>query len=181
MIITISGLPGTGTTTVSKILQEHYGMDFRNGGEIFRGLAQERGMTLAEFGALCEADVTVDRLIDEQHKKLSRECDNIILEGRLAGLMAEPPAHVKCIRIWLKAPLETRVRRIMDREGSSSFKFEMNKTMEREESERTRYQKYYNVDINDLTGYDIVLDTEPWNQYGVADILIKAIDLCSGK
>lgn len=176
MILTVSGLPGTGTTTVSKILAEHYGMDFISGGEIFRGLAQERNMSLAEFGALAEADFSVDRLIDEKHRELSKERDDLILEGRLAGLMAEPPVGVKCVRVWLKAPIETRVRRIMDREGSSSFKYEMNKTMEREESERVRYEKYYNIAIGDLSAYDIVLDTDRWDQYKIAEILIKAID-----
>lgn len=176
MLITISGFPGTGTTTVGEILAKHYGMEYISGGAIFRSLAEEEGVSLAEFGKMAECDITVDKMIDDRHRKISEERDNIILEGRLAGIMANPPRSVKTIRIWLKAPLETRVRRIMSREGTSSFRYEFNKTMEREECEQNRYKMYYDIDVNDLSVYDIIIDTGRWDQLKVAEILINAID-----
>lgn len=176
MLITISGLPGVGTTTVGEILAKHYEMEYISAGMIFRNLAKEKGVSLAEFGKMAECDISVDKMIDERHKQLSEECDNIILEGRLAGIMANPPRNIKTVRIWLKAPLETRVRRIMNREGASSFRYEFNETMKREECEQNRYKKYYNIDVNDLSVYDIVIDTEKWDQFKVAKILIEAID-----
>lgn len=91
--------------------------------------------------------------------------------------MADPPRDRKIIRIWLKAPLETRVRRIMEREDTSSFRYELTETMEREECEQARYKKYYNFDIkNDFSPYDIVIDTDRWDQFAVTKILIEAID-----
>ncbi|WP_292351086.1 AAA family ATPase, partial [Methanomethylovorans sp. PtaU1.Bin093] len=56
MLITISGLPGSGTTTVSNLLSRHYEMEMISAGEVFRTLAKERGVTLAEFGELAEKD-----------------------------------------------------------------------------------------------------------------------------
>ena len=49
MKITISGLPGSGTTTVAKLLAERLGYKLISAGDVFRKLAMERGMTLEEF------------------------------------------------------------------------------------------------------------------------------------
>ncbi|MDV0446738.1 Cytidylate kinase [Methanosarcinaceae archaeon Ag5] len=175
MIITLSGLPGTGTSTVATIIKERSGMDFISSGEIFRGLAKEMNLSLAEFGVLAETDPSVDLKIDVRQQELSKTRDNLILEGRLAGHMsaAAPPGKT-VLRVCLKAPIETRVRRIMTREGTSSFKFEMDKTIERENSENTRYQKYYKININDLSVYDLVIDTDRLLPETIADIIMTA-------
>ena len=39
---------------------------------------------------------------------------------------------------------------------------------------------YYNIDIGDLSIYDIVIDSEKWNQYQILDILRVAIDSLIG-
>ncbi|WNY25551.1 (d)CMP kinase [Methanolapillus millepedarum] len=177
MLITLSGLPGTGKSTVAKILKERSGMDFISSGEIFRGLAKEMNLSLAEFGVLAESDPSVDLKIDMKQQELSKTQDNLILEGRLAAHMstAAPPGK-PVLRVYLKAPIETRVRRIMTREGTSSFKFEMDKTIERENSENTRYLKYYKIDINDLFIYDLVIDTDRLLPETIADIILRAAD-----
>lgn len=178
MIITISGLPGTGTTTVSKLLKERTGMDFISSGEIFRGIAAELNLSLAEFGRLAETDVSYDRQIDERQKELTKSKDNLIMEGRLAGHMSmDAPPSKKVLRVLLKAPLETRVRRIMNREQStSSFKFELDQTKTREESERIRYEMYYGIDIADMSIYDLVIDSTKLDPETIADIILRAAD-----
>jgi cytidylate kinase len=39
---------------------------------------------------------------------------------------------------------------------------------------------YYNIDIGDLSIYDMVIDSEKWNQYQILDILRVAIDSLFG-
>jgi len=179
MMITISGLPGTGTTTVSSILRERTGMEFVSSGEIFRGIAVGLGLTLAEFGKLAETDVLYDRQIDDRQKELSKTKDNLIMEGRLAGHMSlEAPPSKKVLRVLLKAPLDIRVRRIMQRENStSSFKFELDKTKTREESERVRYASYYGIDIGDMSVYDLVIDSAKFDPETIAEIILKGAHL----
>lgn len=84
------------------------------------------------------------------------------------------------LRIWIKAPLSVRIKRIMRRERSVSFDEELEKTVQREKSEALRYMSYYNIDISDLSIYDIVIDSEKWNQYQILDILRVAIDSLIG-
>lgn len=174
MLLTISGLPGSGTTTVGKLLAEHYGVEMISAGDVFRGLAKERGMTLAEFGALAESDPSIDIEIDKRQSKIANSSDGLILEGRLAGHMAE-----NALKLWVKAPMEVRVRRIVEREGSS-FDVRLRETVEREASEALRYKEIHSIDINDLSIYDIVIDSSRWDQFVITDILIKAIDGCGG-
>jgi cytidylate kinase len=80
------------------------------------------------------------------------------------------------LKVWIKAPVLTRVKRIQRRERSISFDDELMKTVEREKSEALRYKNYYGIDITDLSIYDIVIDSEKWNQYQTLDILRVAID-----
>lgn len=178
MQITVSGLPGSGTTTLSRLLAEYYELELVSSGEIFRKMAKERGMSLAEFGALAERNPSIDLDIDKNQKSIIHTQDNIILESRLAGHMAQGVPHV--LKIWIKAPLLTRVRRIQRREKSISFDGELEKTVEREKSEALRYKNYYEIDITDLSIYDIVIDSEKWNQYQTLDILRVAIDSLMG-
>ncbi|MBC7085753.1 MAG: AAA family ATPase [Methanomethylovorans sp.] len=170
MLITISGLPGSGTTTVSNLLAKHYGMEMVSAGEVFRTLAKERGLTLAQFGALAEKDDSIDVQIDKRQQEIAASRDNIILEGRLAGHMA-PHA----LKVWLKAPVEIRVKRIVSRE-KTSFQKAMKETLEREASESLRYREIYGIDINDLSIYDIVIDSNRWNQFQIVHILSSCID-----
>ncbi|MDP2216931.1 MAG: AAA family ATPase [Methanolobus sp.] len=170
MLLTISGLPGSGTTTVSRILSQNHGLEMISAGEVFRSLAKEYGMTLAEFGELAESDDSIDLQIDERQKEMARTRDNIILEGRLAGHMA-----TRALKVWIKAPVEVRVRRIVTRE-CGSFEQKLEETREREASESIRYKGIYSIDIGDLSVYDLVIDSMKWDQFQVADIISCAIE-----
>lgn len=178
MQITVSGLPGSGTTTLSKLLAECYDLELVSSGEIFRKMAKERGMSLSEFGALAERDPSIDLDIDKNQKSIIHSRENIILESRLAGHMAQGRPNV--LKVWIKAPVLTRVKRIQRREKSISFDEELKKTVDRERSEALRYKNYYGIDITDLSIYDIVIDSEKWNQYQTLDILRVAIDAIVG-
>ncbi|NOR47909.1 MAG: AAA family ATPase [Methanosarcinaceae archaeon] len=174
MLLSMSGLPGSGTTTVSKLLAEHYGVDLVNAGDVFRGLAKEHGMTLAEFGALAESDASIDVKIDERQKEIANTRDDIILEGRLAGHMAE-----KALKVWIKAPIDVRVKRISGREGAS-FDVMLDETIRREASEAVRYKEIYEIDIEDMSVYDLVIDSGKWDQFEIVKILMAAIETCDG-
>ena len=178
MRITVSGLPGSGTTTVSKLLAEYYELELTSSGEIFRRIAKEKGMSLAEFGAMAEKDPSIDLAIDKNQRAVINSHEKLILESRLAGHMAKDVPNV--LKIWIKASLPVRVKRILRREKSISFEEELERTIQREKSEALRYMNYYNIDISDLSIYDIVIDSEKWNQYQILDILRVAIDSLVG-
>ncbi|MDD4669066.1 MAG: AAA family ATPase, partial [Candidatus Methanomethylophilus sp.] len=87
MRITISGPPGSGKTTVCAKLSEALGLKAVVFGQVFRELAAERGISLAELGALAERDPNIDQSIDAKIVDTARANPDIILESRLSAYM----------------------------------------------------------------------------------------------
>ncbi len=163
MRITVSGLPGSGTTSFSRHIANQYGFKLVSAGEVFRAMAAERGLDLAEFGRLAKQDRSIDISIDERQKEIAEISDEIILEGRLSGYFI-PDAD---LRIWLSASLSCRVERIRSRDLLDDKTISQRLTLERENCEASRYMEYYSIDIHDLSIYDIVLSSE---KFGVEDL-----------
>jgi len=170
MIVTLSGLPGSGKTSVARELVARYGFVVISAGEQFRKLAQERGMSLQEFGELAEKDASIDTAIDKRQKELALTQEMALVEGRLAGRTIDAD-----LKIWLKTSLEVRAQRISKREGIPVSQA-LDDTRTRETSEALRYQTFYNIDQRDWSGYDLIIDTRLWDAKGVADIISIAID-----
>lgn len=171
MRITVSGLPGSGTTSLSRYLAERHGFDMISAGEVFRQLAREHKMELAEFGRLAEEDPSYDKMIDARQKEIAQTQNNIIVEGRLSGWMV-PQADLK---IWLYAPIGCRIKRIATRDEVTNEQTAEALTLEREACEAGRYRSYYDIDISDLSIYHLVLDSERWNIEGLGAIVDTAI------
>lgn len=147
-----------------------------SGGETFRKIAKENDIDLLNLGIIAEKNYNIDMKIDELYKTEVINNDNLILEGRLAAYMIQD-INVKIIlKIWLKASIETRILRIKNREKASSYKIEMENTLKRETSEKNRYKKYYNIDIDNLDLYDIILDTNIFNQFQIINFLTIIIN-----
>lgn len=175
MIITLSGQPGSGKTSVAKELCAKYGFVLISAGEQFRKLAAERNMSLEEFGAMCESDPSIDVDIDKRQKELSTMYPMALVEGRLAGRTINAD-----MKIWLKTPIEVRAQRVAKRENIS-FERALDETRNREICEITRYKKHYNIDLYDLSFYDVIIDTAKWDAAGVSSIVFAAIDALKKK
>jgi len=170
LIITISGPPGSGKSTLSRSLSAKLGMELVSMGDVFRKCAENRCMGLDEYGLLAKSNGDIDREIDEMQKKIAKEKDNIIIEGRLSGFLLDAD-----LKVWLKAPLEIRAARIANREGKP-VPAAIAETSEREQCERERYIRYYDIDIGDLSVYDLVIDSGKCGPEEIQDIVAKAIE-----
>ena len=115
-IITISGLAGSGTTTVCDRLCARLGWAYVNAGAVFRRLAQEAGVSLAEFGQRAEADGRIDRQLDVRLVEQARANAPVVVEGRLTGWMAQRH-QLPALKVWLQAVLAVRAERVGQREG----------------------------------------------------------------
>ena len=171
MRITVSGLPGSGTTSLSRYLSERHGFSMISAGEVFRQLAREHNMGLAEFGRLAEENPEFDTMIDARQKEIAAGRDNIIIEGRLSGWMVRDAD----LRIWLFAPIGCRINRIVFRDQMADDKTAEQATIEREKCEAARYRNYYSIDISDLSIYQIILNSEHWGVEGLGAIIDTAI------
>ena len=174
MRITISGPPGSGKTTACNRLSEMLGLKAVVFGKIFRELAAEKHLSLLEFGQLAEKDPSIDEAIDAKILEIARENENIILESRLSAYMLSRNS-IPAFKIYLGASPEVRMSRIGVREGQS-LEDAKKETIERQASEAKRYMMYYNIDINDMSVYDLVVNTDELDPDGVIDTILKAIE-----
>lgn len=172
MLVTISGPPGSGKSTVATAVADAFDFEHVSGGDIFRSLAAERGYTLREFNELAETDDRIDRDLDRRLRETARDRDDVVLESRLSGWMAGEHAD---LRVWLDAPLAIRAARIADREATEEADA-LAETREREESERKRYQQYYGIDFEDRSIYDLGVNTARWTAGAVADLVVSAVE-----
>jgi cytidylate kinase len=171
MLITISGPPGGGKTSVATAVADGFGLEHVSGGDIFRSLAEERGYSLVEFNALAEKDDTIDRDLDRRLRETARDRDDLVLESRLSGWMAGDYAD---LRVWLDAPLDVRAARIAGREGSDP-ETARRETETREDSEKRRYREYYGIEFEDRSIYDLAVNTSRWSENAVVDVVSTAI------
>ena len=153
-IIAIGGLHGIGKSTVAKALAKHFKLRYLSAGKAFREMAKRKTLTLQEFSKLADEDPSIDLEIDNSIKKEAEKGDAIV-EGQLASWMLKNMADMK---ILLTAPEKVRIKRIATREGTS-FDEAKKRTAIREKIEKERYKKYYNIDLSDVSIYDLIFDT----------------------
>jgi len=169
--ITISGTPGSGKSTVAEKLKEKLGFEYIYSGEIFRNLALEYEMNLEEFGKYCEENSDIDKKLDERQVEILKNKDDIILEGRLAGWLAVKN-NINSTKVFLDADIDIRTKRIIKRENGS-FEKRKKEIEKREKSEKKRYKKYYGIDLDDTSIYDIIVDTKEKKPDEIVDMIIS--------
>jgi cytidylate kinase len=168
--VTISGLPGTGKTTVAKLLEKRLGLQYVYSGEIFRELAEKKGMSLEKFGAYCETHREVDEELDRYQLKVLRK-GNVIVEGRISGWLAVRN-NIPAVKVLLEADIDVRAGRIVKREQGDREE-RKREIRSREKSEATRYKTYYGIDVQDTSIYDLVIDVSKKTPEEITEIILR--------
>ena len=168
--ITISGAPGSGTTTIAEILEKKLKLNYIYAGDLFRKMAKEKNLSLNLFGKYCEEHKEVDEKLDRYQKKVL-QVGNVILEGRIAGWIAFRN-KIAAFKVLLNADEKTRIERIIRRENGD-FKEKKKEMLSREKSEAKRYRMYYNINIKDETIYDLVIDTSNKKPQEIVELIIR--------
>ena len=173
MRITISGPPGSGKTTACSKLSEKLGLEAVVFGKIFRELAAEKNLSLVELGAIAEQDPSIDKMIESRILEIARANDNIILESRLSAYMCARN-DIPAFKIYIDASPEVRMSRIGVREGET-VEEACAKTVDRQKSEAKRYKMYYDIDIEDKSVYDLVINTDDLDPDQVVEKILEAV------
>ena len=159
VVICISGMTGSGKSTVAKKLADKYGLGYFSGGNALRSLAQEEGYKSDMRGWWETAeglrflqqrmgDPAFDRRIDEKLLELAEQGNVVLDSWTMPWLLKEG------FKIWLEASPQVRAKRVVNRDNISIE--EAIKAL-KEKDERTR-QIY-----NSLYGFDLGHDRSPFN------------------
>jgi len=164
--IAISGRSGCGNTTVSKMVADALDLRFIN--FTFRSLAEERNLDLKDILDLAAKDDSIDKEVDIRQVHLARDSGGCVLGSRLAIWMLEEAD----LKVYLDAKPQTRAARIVNREGGSLEEIAAF-TAERDRQDHGRYLRIYNIDTNNYSFADLIIDTDNINPQQITDIIVE--------
>ena len=181
IVICISGMAGTGKSTLSKKLAEKYNLQCYSGGDALKELAKAEGYDVSCQGwweSLEGLNFLKERVIDP---KFDKAVDAKFLEYAQQGNVlldswTMPWLLKEGFKIWLMASIEKRATRVAERDKITVN--EAFKVLEEKES-RTKaiYKKLYGFVLGeDFAPFDLVLDTDNLNAQEVFDVLCRVID-----
>jgi len=165
IVICISGMTGSGKSTVAKRLADKYGLDYFSGGNALKTLAQEEGYNPDVTGWWETAeglkflqqrmgDPAFDKRIDEKLLELAKQ-GNVVLDSWTMPWLLKAG-----FKVWLEASPQVRAKRVMNRD-SISIEEAVKALTEKDEKTRQIYKNLYGFDLgNDLSPFNLVLATD---------------------
>ena len=157
--VTISGPPGSGTSTLVSRIASSRDWSSLNGGDVFREEARTRGLTVEQLSSEAKEDLDVDRSLDLLLQKIMSSKDSPeIVESRLSGWWAHKN-NLNCLRVWVNVSEQERARRIQKREGGD-LEDCLRKSQKRQRDDMERYSILYDINLDDMSPYNLVIDAD---------------------
>ena len=157
--IVISGDLGSGKTTVSLKLATLLGLRRVSMGDVYRDIAQARGMSTLQLNLHAEHDEAVDDRVDQLQAEMAASGEQLVVDSRLGWFFFPDAFKVNLIVDPVAAASRVMSRPASDVEEYSSVAEAVERLHIRSESERTRFLSKYGVDKAHLRNYDMVIDT----------------------
>ena len=178
-IITISGMLGSGKSTVAKLLAERLGYTYYSTGDAQREIAKKRGITTLELNHLADKDPSIDEAIDGVFKRFNAVPNkNFVIDSRMAFFFIPHSIKVKLdVDVTVAG---ARIFHDTERSGERAYatvEESIAALKERRLSEVNRFQRIYHVNIDNNENFDYVLDTTNHTPDEVVNLIIKKFKL----
>jgi len=171
-IISLAGDLAAGKGTVSDILikELQYGI-YRNG-EYVRKLAKEMNLNITSFNEYLAGHPEIDIQIEKSAAEYAKNHDNFIIDARL-GWYVVPESF----KVYLKVDINEAAKRAFEDEkrknveSFSTVEEHKQDLIRRFNLENERYWNLYHVHKEDMSNYDLVVDTTNITAQEVAEII----------
>lgn len=174
-IIALSGDLASGKGTVSKILMEELNYGIYRNGEYARKLAKEKGLDITSFNKYLDNHPEIDLQIEKSAAEYAKNHDNFIIDARL-GWFAVPDSF----KVYLRVDIDVAAHRAFndpnrkETEQFDTVEEQKRDILERFKRENERYWKLYHVKKEDMSNYDLVINTTNLTPQEVANQIIVA-------
>ena len=165
VVICISGMTGSGKSTVAKRLADKYGLGYFSGGSALRVLAHDEGYdsdvrgwweTSEGLSFLQQrmGNPAFDKKIDEKLLELAAEGNVVLDSWTMPWLLTDG------FKVWLEASPQVRAKRLVTRDFIS-IEEALKALNEKDERTRQIFKGLYGFDLGyDLSPFNIVLATD---------------------
>ena len=173
-IISLAGDLAAGKGTVSDILIKELNYGIYRNGEYARKLARDMKLDITSFNAFLAEHPEIDLQIEKSAAEYAREHDNFIIDARL-GWYAVPESY----KVYLKVDIDVAAQRAFNdpnRKSTESFETVEEQKVDmirRYKMENERYWKLYHVHKEDMSNYDLVIDTTKLTPEEIANQIIE--------
>jgi cytidylate kinase len=181
IVVCISGMAGTGKSTLAKKLAEKYGLRYYSGGDALKALAAEEGYDSSSRGWWESSEGLGFLAKREKNLEFDKAVDDKLLEYAQQGCVlldswTMPWLLKKGFKIWLIASVEKRAERIAERDNLS-VEEALQVLKEKEARTKSIYKKLYGFTLGeDLEPFNLVLDTDNLNAGEVFQTLCMVMD-----
>ena len=181
IVVCISGMAGTGKSTLAKKLAQKYKLKYYSGGDALKALAAEEGSN-SSCNGWWESPEGL-RFLEKREKnlKFDKAVDSKLLESAQKGNVLldswTMPWLLKTgFKIWLIASIEKRAERIAERD-KITIKEARRVLKEKEAGTKAIYKKLYGFALGeDFTPFHLVLDTDRLSAEQVFQVLSTVMD-----
>lgn len=179
MNLSLTGNLGSGKSSVGKELIAR-GFEIVSSGDIFRGLAAEKGVSIVEMNKIAETDKSIDKMVDDRTIALGKEKDRTIFDSRMGWYFV--PDSFKVFMMVDLAEAGQRVYQDGLRKAESYEKPEdaVEALYKRQSLEKSRYGQLYGVNYYDLDNYDLVIDTTGATPEQIAEEIVRRFEQYEG-
>jgi cytidylate kinase len=165
IVVCISGMAGTGKSTLAKKLAKKYKLKYYSGGDALKALAEDEGYNSSKSGWWESSEGL--RFLEKRKEnfQFDKTVDDKLLQyaqrGRvLLDSWTMPWLLKKGFKIWLVASVERRAERIAKRD-KMPIKEALKVLKEKESKTRGIYKELYGFNLGeDFEPFDLVLDTD---------------------
>jgi cytidylate kinase len=117
-------------------------------------------------------------LVLDRIRATSSQGMNVVADGRLTGQMLSREG-VQAFKVWIDADIGVRSQRIAGRDRIGADEA-LRRIEKREEVERKRYSSIYGIDLDDLSAYDLVIDSSDLTPGEVLERIVDGLKRCAG-
>jgi cytidylate kinase len=175
-IITLAGSLGSGKSSTAKLVASNLGYKHFSSGDLFRAIAAERGLSILEINQQAELEHEIDHAVDERLRNMANDSE-FVIDSRMAFNWM-PYSFKVFLSLDPKIAAERIYKQIRESgrvgENGNTAEDVLKGIIERKESEQKRYMNLYNIDTQDMTPFDLVLDTSVDSLEEVAHKILAA-------